>query len=120
MVATHRFRLSADLLDSLQLLANMSRCSQQLTWASTNSYSQGSVPHCRCPCLMSVLIHLLQQVPCSFSGGVTVKVDQFRASDGGWVRLVFNTVNGGPLEKVELTKVRSGPLDVLDVALGAL
>jgi hypothetical protein len=56
-----------------------------------------------------LLIHpllLLLQVPCAFSGGVTVRVDEIRASDGGWVRLVFKNVNGGPLEKVEITKVR--------------
>jgi hypothetical protein len=54
-----------------------------------------------------VLMLLLLQVPCAFAGGVTTRVDSYRASGGGWVRLTFKNVNGGPLEKVELAKVRT-------------
>lgn len=52
-----------------------------------------------------LLLLLHPQVPCSFDGGVTARVDEIRTSDGGWVRLVFKTVNGAPLDKVELSKV---------------
>jgi len=45
-----------------------------------------------------------REVPCAFAGGVTTRVDSYRASGGGWVRLTFKNVNGGPLEKVELAK----------------
>jgi expansin (peptidoglycan-binding protein) len=45
-----------------------------------------------------------REVPCAFAGGVVTRVDSYRASGGGWVRLVFKNVNGVPLEKVELAK----------------
>jgi hypothetical protein len=45
------------------------------------------------------------QVPCRFNGGVVVHVDRFRASAGGWVRMLFKNVNGSPLTKVEFSKV---------------
>lgn len=55
---------------------------------------------------MCVLVcHSAVQVPCAFTGGVITRVDSYRASGGGWVRLVFKNVNGSPLEKVELAKV---------------
>jgi len=38
---------------------------------------------------------------------VTVGVDSYRPTDGGWVRLVFKNVNGAPLDKVEVAKVGS-------------
>jgi hypothetical protein len=34
-----------------------------------------------------------------------VRVDDVRTTAGGWVRLVFKTVNGDPLQKVEISKV---------------
>ena len=40
-----------------------------------------------------------------------VGVDSFRASGGGWVRLVFKNINGAPLDKVEIAKVRAGQLN---------
>lgn len=73
------------------------------------STSQGShMPH-PCPPLFihpSVSPHHITQVPCSFSGGVVVGVNDFRASGGGWARLVFKNVNGAPLERVEIAQVR--------------
>lgn len=49
---------------------------------------------------------MLLQVPCRFNGGVVVGVDRFRASMGGWVRLLFKNVNGPPLAGVQFSKVR--------------
>lgn len=64
-------------------------------------------------CLLSKtethLVHvviLVLQVPCSFPGNVIINVDSYRASGGGWVRLLFKNINGSPLDKVELAKVR--------------
>ena len=34
-----------------------------------------------------------------------MRVDSYRATDGGWVRLVLKGVNGVTLEKVEIAKV---------------
>lgn len=48
------------------------------------------------------------QVPCAAKGGVVTKVAAYRATGGGWVRLVFNNINGSPLQKVELSKVSPG------------
>lgn len=53
------------------------------------------------------------QVPCSFPGNVIVRVDSFRASGGGWVRLLFKNINGALLDKVELAKVRTTPQTTL-------
>jgi hypothetical protein len=58
-------------------------------------------------CPPSPLCLHASQVPCAFAGGVVTRVDSYRASGGGWVRLVFKNVNGVPLEKVELAKVSS-------------
>jgi hypothetical protein len=55
------------------------------------------------PCRLSPV---RSQVPCSNKGGVVTRVDSYRSSGGGWVRLVFKNVNGTPLEKVEISKVR--------------
>jgi hypothetical protein len=41
---------------------------------------------------------------------VVTRVDTYRSSGGGWVRLVFKNVNGTPLEKVEISKVRATPV----------
>jgi len=57
-------------------------------------------PHQKLP-----TVFMCCQVPCSFAGGVVVKVDRFRPSAGGWVRLLFKNVNGAPVNKVELSKV---------------
>ena len=56
------------------------------------------------------------QVPCAFTGGVKVRIDNFRTSGGGWVRMLFKNVNGSPVDKAELAKVRA----VLCVAIAAL
>lgn len=47
-----------------------------------------------------------REVPCAFEGGVIAHVDSYRSSGGGWVRMSFKNVNGAPLEKVEIAKVR--------------
>lgn len=55
--------------------------------------------------LITPTVFMCCQVPCSFAGGVVVKVDRFRPSAGGWVRLLFKNVNGAPVNKVEFSKV---------------
>lgn len=49
------------------------------------------------------------QVPCNFTGNITVAVDQYRAGGGGWIRLSLKNVAGdGGLKSLELSKVEGG------------
>lgn len=60
-----------------------------------------------------------REVPCSNKGGVVTRVDSYRSSGGGWVRLVFKNVNGTPLEKVEISKAGADSWRAMSNAFGA-
>jgi len=50
-------------------------------------------------------------VPCPFINPITINVDQYRASSGGWIRLSIRNVNGdGSVTGVQLGKVGLGLL----------
>jgi len=60
-----------------------------------------------------------REVPCAFTGGVVTRVDSFRASGGGWVRLLFKNVNGAPVSKVELSKAGTNNFRAMTNPFGA-
>jgi len=60
-----------------------------------------------------------REVPCTNTGGVVVRIDSFRESGGGWVRLVVKNVNGAPLETVELSKAGTGAFRPMKNGFGA-
>jgi len=60
-----------------------------------------------------------REVPCAFPGNVVMRVDSYRASGGGWVRLLFKNINGAPLDKVELAKAGTGAFRPMKNGFGA-
>ena len=59
----------------------------------------------------------LRQVVCAPAGNVSVMVDEWRVSSGGWIRLILSNVAGPGIKSIELRQSPLATSDTLNLAM---